>query len=371
MTNSAGVLHLVTASQRRGAEVFALDLVTALSVPRVTAGEAADHSAGSAGHRLAALTAGPQGDALGAPALGAKPFGLSTLRALRREARRSDAVVAHGSKTLPAAAVALTGAATPFVYRSIGDPLAWSGSGLRLRRTALLLGRAAKVVALWPEAADTLARLHGVPAGKLAVIPNAVPASRCPVPDDDAQLAARRKFGLPLPDQGPVVTYIGALSPEKQVATAIQAIAAVDDAHLLVVGDGPDRAELEALAQTTAPGRVTFAGVQPGPQEALAAGDVVVLPSRTEGMPGVLIEAGLSARPAVASKVGGVGQIVRHGETGMVAEPGDVGGFVEGLRKVLADPALMGEAAYQRCQANFEIGVVAEQWSDLLDGLPR
>lgn len=361
MTTSPAILHLVTASQRRGAEVFALDLVTALTAPGVSDDEPAEH-------RLAALTAGPEGDALGAPALGDKPFGLSTLRALRRQAKRANAVVAHGSKTLPAAAVALSGVRTPFVYRSIGDPLAWSGTGLRRRRTALLLGRAAKVVALWPEAADTLARLHGVPAGKLAVIPNAVPAQRCPVPDDAAQAAARERFGLPSDRQ--VVAYIGALSPEKQVATAIHAIGKVDDSHLLVVGDGPDRAELEALATTTAPGRVTFVGVQPGPQEALAAADAVILPSRTEGMPGVLIEAGLSARPAVASKVGGVGQIVRLGETGMVAEPGDVGGFVEGLRKVLADPALMGEAAYQRCRAEFEIGVVAEQWSDLLDGLP-
>jgi glycosyltransferase involved in cell wall biosynthesis len=362
MTTFLEVLHLVTASQRRGAEVFALDLVTALSAPRAPDDEPVTH-------RLAALTTGPEGDALGAPALGDKPFGLSTLRSLRRQAKQAGAVVAHGSKTLPAASVALSGVRTPFVYRSIGDPLAWSGTGMRRRRTALLLGRAAKVVALWPEAADTLARLHGVPAGKLAVIPNAVPAERCPVPDDAAQVAARQRFGLPA--EGHVVACIGALSPEKQVATAVRAIAKVDDSHLLVVGDGPDRAELEALATTVAPGRVTFVGVQPGPQQALAAADAVILTSRTEGMPGVLIEAGLSARPAVASKVGGVGQIVRHGETGMVAEPGDVGGFVEGLRKVLADPALMGEAAYQRCRANFEIGVVAEQWSDLLDGLPR
>src|SRR6266536_2882854 len=71
-------LHVVTASQRRGAETFAVDLVTAPG--------GADGS-GPAGHRLVALTDGPGGDELGVPALGTKPLGLATLRALRREAR--------------------------------------------------------------------------------------------------------------------------------------------------------------------------------------------------------------------------------------------------------------------------------------------
>ena len=355
MTHPQGALHLVTASQRRGAEVFAADLVQAL----------ADDA--SMTHRLAALTPGPQGDQIGAPALGDKPFGLATLRALRRAARDATVVVAHGSKTLPASVAALAGTATPFVYRSIGDPLAWSGSGLRRRRTALLLARAARVVALWPAAADTLARVHGVPAERIAVIPNAVPAARFPVPDTADRTAARRRFDLPA--EAPVVTCVGALSPEKQVAAAIAAVGALEGIHLLVVGDGPQRAELEARARGAAPGRVTFAGVLPGPQDALAAADAIVLPSRTEGMPAVLIEAGLSGLPAVASRVGGVAEIVRHGETGMVAEPGDVDGFTEGLRTVLAAAPTLGAAARRHCLDRFEIGVVAAQWRDLLHGL--
>jgi glycosyltransferase involved in cell wall biosynthesis len=350
MTTARGTFHLVTASQRRGAEVFAVDLVTALT-------------RGVGTHHMAALTEGPQGNDLDVPILGTSPFAPATLRALRRDAR-DQVVVAHGSKTLPACALALAGGATPFVYRSIGDPLAWSGRGLRRRRTAVLLGRAARVVALWPAAADALTGVHGVPAGKVTVIPNAVPAERCPVPDTAAQAAARRSFGLPA--EAPVVAYVGALSAEKQVDTAIAAVAALDGVHLLVVGDGPLRAELEALATTAAPGRTTFVGVQPGPQQALAAADAVVLPSRTEGMPGVLIEAGLSSRPAVASDVGGVAEIVCPGETGMLAAPGDVGGFTEGLRTVLADAPAVGAAARRHCLARFEIGVVAAQWAQLL-----
>ena len=342
-------LHVVTASQRRGAEVFAVDLVTALRAQ----GRSDD---------LVALTPGPSGDELGVPTLGATPFGLATLRALRSRAR--GAVVAHGSKTLPAAAVALAGSPVPFVYRSIGDPLAWSGSGVRRARTALLLRRAARVVALWPGAADVLTRVHGVPAAKLTVIPNGVPASRCPLADAAAQAAARRTFGLPEGEQ--VVTYLGALSAEKQVDTAIRAVAALPDVHLLVAGAGPERPTLEALAAEAAPGRVHFAGLVDGPQEALAAADVVVLPSRTEGMPGVLIEAGLTGRAAVASDVGGVSEIVRPGETGMLAAPGDVEAFTTALRTVLADAGPLGKAAHNHCLAHFDIPVVAQQWADLL-----
>jgi hypothetical protein len=108
MTKARGALHLVTADQRRGAEVFAADLVAALE------------DDASMTHRLAALTAGPSDDGVGATPLGAKPFALSTLRALRGAARDAGAVVAHGSKTLPAGVAALAGLSTPLVYRSIG-----------------------------------------------------------------------------------------------------------------------------------------------------------------------------------------------------------------------------------------------------------
>ncbi|HMG43704.1 MAG TPA: glycosyltransferase family 4 protein [Acidimicrobiales bacterium] len=351
MTEQGRCLHVVTASQRRGAEVFALDLVTELRGQGRT-------------DELVALTPGSSDGGLGVPTLGDQPYALSTLRALRAGARGRDVVVAHGSKTLLAAAVALPGLRVPFVYRSIGDPMAWSGSGVRRARTALLLRRAARVVALWPGAADVLTRVHGVPTAKLAVIPNGVPASRCPLADATAQAAARRVFGLP--DGEPVVTYLGALSPEKQVDTAIRAVAALPDVHLLVAGGGPDRAALESLAEATAPGRVHFAGPVDGPREALAAGDAVILPSRTEGMPGVLIEAGLTGRAAVASDVGGIPEIVRAGETGLLAPPGDVEAFTAALRTVLADAEPFGKAAHQHCVDHFDIAVVARHWSTLL-----
>jgi len=353
-----GSLHVITASQRRGAELAAKDLVAAL--PGATGSpEPAT---------LVALTAGPQGNPLDVAILGRRALGPGTLAALRRRAREAPVVVAHGSRTLPASVGALFGTRgrTALVYRNIGDPRVWSGQGLRRWRVARQLRRTSHVVAMWPGAAKALTEVHGLDPERITVIPNGVPASRCPVADAEARAAARQALGLP-GLATPVVAAIGALSPEKQVDTALQALAKLEDVHLLVAGDGPERPALETLAQEVAPGRVHFAGVLPGPAQALAAADVVVLTSRTEGLPGTLIEAGLAGRPAVASDVGGVSEIVRHGKTGYLVEPADAAGFVDGLHQALDAPPSMGEAARQHCLARFEIEVVAGQWAALLE----
>jgi glycosyltransferase involved in cell wall biosynthesis len=352
--------------------VFAVDLAAELAASGVPG-------------RVVALTPGEgrAGDQLPVPALGRRPMGLGTLRALRQEARSADVVVAHGSRTLDACAVALAGpgaSGTPFVYRSIGDPAAWSAAGVRRWRTALLLRRAARVAVLWPGAADTVGRLHGVPAGKIAVIPNGVPVGAHPVPGPDDRLAARADLGLPA--EAPVVACIGALSAEKRVGSVIDAVASLPGVHLLVAGGGPERAALEARAAQAvgagggAAGRVHFAGVLPGAGSALAAADVVVLASRTEGMPGVLIEAGLAARPCVATAVGGVPAVVEDGVTGVLVPP-DGAGLPAALAAALADLlaagparlASLGDAARRRCADRFSMTTVAAAWSELLTGL--
>jgi len=183
------------------------------------------------------------------------------------------------------------------------------------------------------------------------------------VPTVEDRAAARRRLGLPA--EAPVVAAVGALGPEKCVGDAVAACARLAGAHLLVAGDGPERAALERRAAALAPGRVHFAGTLPGPADALAAADVVVLASRTEGMPGVLVEAGLSGRPVVATAVGGVPEIVRDGETGVLVPPGDVAALADGLARALASRDRLGGAARRRCLAAFEIGPVADRWAAL------
>ncbi len=346
------LVHVLASADHRGAEIFATQLSDVLTARGWTS-------------RCVALTRGGQRPSLPVPALGSRALGVATLQRLRRDTR-GRVVVAHGSTTLPACAIALLGS-SPFVYRNIGDPTYWAVDGLRRTRVRVFLRRARFVVALTAAGADALHRLLGVPTSRLVVIPNGVPSERFPLTDPVRRKRARRE--LQVADGSRLVAYIGALSQEKNVSSAIDAIGLMPDVQLAIMGDGPERDLLERRAQGIAPGRVEFLPPTADPSVLLRAADTLVLPSRTEGMPAVLIEAGLTGLPVVASDVGGVGEIVRDGETGILVPPDDPEQMARGLRAVLDHPDGMGAAARAHCVAHYDLAVVASAWEQLLGRL--
>lgn len=345
------VLQVITSTARRGAEVSAIEMGTALT---------------SRGYRVHTVALAPGYDPCGVdvPSLGRTPLGIGTLRALRTEVAKVSIAVACGSRTLPACAIATPGTGTPFVYLGIGDPRHWAGSAARRLRVTLLLSRARAIVVLWPGAARALVDSHHVSPAKIRIIPNCRPAARFP-PVDDARKAAARA-GLGLDAKGGVALYVGSLGREKNVQVAIAALRQLPGVELLVVGDGPERHRLQTLAAEVAPGRVRFLGTSHEPSRIMAAADALVLPSATEGMPGVLIEAGLSALPVVATDVGGVSEIVVEGETGRLVRPGDHDALAAALRETLDHPGAMGQAARARCLARFETEAVTAVWDSFL-----
>jgi glycosyltransferase involved in cell wall biosynthesis len=348
------VLQIVTDTDRRGAQVFAVTLGGALT----TAGAVVD---------TVALAPGEVGG-LDLAVLGATRLGVTTLRALRRRARKCDVVVAHGSSTLPACAIATQGTGVPFVYRQISDSRFWARTGARRMRVRAGLGRAARVVALWSGAAETLTVEFGVPASKLRVVPNAVdPAGFAPA-DDRERAAARHAFGL---DPGrPTAGFVGALVREKGADVAIDALAHIDELQLLVAGDGDQRGALQERAARVSPGRVVFAGSVGRARDAYAAVDVVTLPSRGgDSMPAALIEAGLMAIPAVATPVEAVPEIVVPDVTGCIVRGDDPDALAAGLSTLLTDDerrARYGTAAREHCTANFTIAPIAQRWLEVL-----
>jgi len=344
------VLQVVTSTDRRGAETSAIELAGALERRGLAV-------------RTVALAPGASGG-LEVPALGRSALGVHALRALRREAQRAGVVVAHGSRTLPACAIALLGTRVPFVYRNIGDPRFWAASPLRRARTRAFLARARAVVALTAESSSILSDRYGVAPARVTVIPNGVASARHRPADSSARAAARAALGLP--NGVPVVAVIGALRPEKDVGLAIDAVACVEGAHLLVVGDGPERLAAEASAQRVAPGRVHFTGSLADPGPAFDAADVVALTSRTEGVPAVLVEAGLRAIPVVTTDVGFVRDVVAHGVTGLVVTQREPIALSVAIRRALASPDL-GVAARRRCAERFDLEPVADAWAFLLD----
>ncbi len=210
------------------------------------------------------------------------------------------------------------------------------------------------MVALTDAAAAEMERRYHVPTEKLAVIPNGASATlhRPCTPGDRA--AARGALGLA--GDATVLVVIGALSSEKGIDIAISALANVPSVQLVVVGDGPERGALEDLATSIAADRVHFTGALESPGVAFDAADLLVLPSRTEGLPGVLIEAGLRGLPSVATDVGYVRDVIIDGETGIVVRANDQAALGEGIARAL-DLRSAGEAALERCRARFELRV--------------
>ena len=127
----------------------------------------------------------------------------------------------------------------------------------------------------------------------------------------------------------------------------------------MIVGEGPDRPrleeEIEALGLS---GRVRLAGERRDVPELLAAADVFVLPSASEGLPVSVLEAMAAGLPVIASRVGGVPEQVSDGETGLLVEPGDPSDLTAALDRLIADPSLrrrLGAAGRARAEQAFDL----------------
>ena len=212
----------------------------------------------------------------------------------------------------------------------------------RRRRTAEALAAAAGVVAVSRDLRDCVVAL-GVPAERVAVIHDGVDADVFR-PGDRA--AARAAVGPPGGwPAAPVLLFVGNLVPVKGIDVLLTALASVGPARLLLVGAGPARGRLaRQAADLGLADRVTFLGSLP--QAVLPdwyrAADLFVLPSRSEGVPNVLLEAGACGTPWVASRVGGVPEIPGHASRRLVA-PGDPAALAAAIAAALAagrpDPA--------------------------------
>jgi glycosyltransferase involved in cell wall biosynthesis len=186
---------------------------------------------------------------------------------------------------------------------------------------------------------------------KAAVVWNGVPAPRLPSPDEVA--AFRARFGLT--GERVVAGAVGRLEKQKGLEYLIEAARLLAERglrpQLLLVGDGRER---EALSRQAAEAgvEVTFTGFlgEAERDAALAAIDVLVMPSIGEALPLALIEAMGAGKPVVATTVGGIPEIVQEGESGFLVPPAEAGAFADRLAPLVAEAGLRvrcGEAARQ------------------------
>ena len=148
---------------------------------------------------------------------------------------------------------------------------------------------------------------------------------------------------------------VARLDPRKGIDQALRALARVPAARLVVVGDGPERARLEALARTLGLGaRVRFAGEQRDPRPFVRGADAALCSSRQEGLSLALLEAMAHALPVVAFPVGGVPEFVRDGDTGWLAADNSVAALAAAMQAAIAVPRAELTARGARGRAEVE-----------------
>jgi glycosyltransferase involved in cell wall biosynthesis len=159
---------------------------------------------------------------------------------------------------------------------------------------------------------------------------------------DPAQAAATREQWR-IPQGRKVILIVGRLSREKDHITLLRAVHQLDspELHVVLVGEGPERgaieAELQALRMAD---RVTLTGQQKSAEPFYGIADIAVLSSLSEGSPNALLEAMAAGVPAVATRVGGIPEIVTHGESALLVEPSDITAMTGALRSLLQSPDL-------------------------------
>ncbi|WP_447972458.1 glycosyltransferase family 4 protein [Nitrospira sp. Kam-Ns4a] len=228
----------------------------------------------------------------------------------------------------------------------------------------LLARRTTWLIALTEAERDEhLARKVGCP-DRFAVIPSGIELDRF----RRATAAPRRPpRGVALPPEAIVVGSVGWLTPVKGHRVLIEAAArlhrAHDRLHLLLVGSGALRGELERLVERLGlRDRVHFLGHRDDVPACLAAMDLFVLPSLNEGMGRALVEAMAAGRPVIASRVGGVPAIVEDGRTGRLVPPGDPAALAAALDDLLRHPdraRALGEAAARAIGERFGAAAMA------------
>ena len=222
--------------------------------------------------------------------------------------------------------------------------------------------------------AEHLARRIGH-AAQYRTVPSGVPTAelRAQAPD---RAAARAALGVP--PEAFVIAGLGRLVPVKGFDVLVRALPtvlrAVPSARVLLVGDGPERAALEAQAAALHVGdRLRITGATSDVARWLAACDVLAAPSRNEGMGRALVEAMALGVPVVAAAVGGIPTVVADGESGRLVASEDAAALAEALVELGVDEALctkLGAAAVRRAEA-FSIGVANAALRAIYDELAR
>lgn len=211
----------------------------------------------------------------------------------------------------------------------------------------------------------------GVSAGHLSCETNGVDVQAF---QPQPRTAGGLRDELGIPADAPLLGFVGRLSPEKGPSVFVRAAlllhSRAPEVHFVMVGEGPLEPELRRLAELFGlQGRMHFAGLRRDMQAIYSELDVVVSSSNSEAMPLALMEAMACGLPIVATRVGGVPDLVEHGETGWLVGPGEFDDLAGRCGELVADAAMrrrMGERARQRVVERFDLSDCVERMDQLI-----
>jgi glycosyltransferase involved in cell wall biosynthesis len=236
----------------------------------------------------------------------------------------------------------------------------------QIARTARLVGNSQSVVDFYVT--------QGIPTEKTLVIRNGIPEFEPPAIDRESELAA-----LDLPPEARVVGYVGRLARQKRIKDllwAIELLHQLDErAYFVVVGDGPERGELERFAkEIRIAERVRFLGHRDDVARLLALFDVFWLASSFEGQSNSLMEAMAAGIPAVASDIPPNRELVVDGRTGYLVKAGDAAAFAQFADRILADKDLadrLSQASRERMREEFSVQRMIDAYAELYRDVVR
>jgi glycosyltransferase involved in cell wall biosynthesis len=291
---------------------------------------------------------------------------------------RADVVVCHGYKPDILGLFAARRAGVPAVAVAHG----WTAATWKVRLNEaldrLVLRGMDRVVCV-SEAQARRVRRAGVPARQLVVIRNAIDPARF----DDVDPAGRAQLRDLFPDTDPdrprlIVGSVGRLSPEKGFGVLVEAASRVmrevPDAGFIHFGDGPLRPSIQQrILALGLERRFVLAGFRADVHRAFPHFDLFALPSYTEGLPCVVLEAFAARVPVVATAVGGTPEVVADGQNGRLVPPGDPESLARRIVELLRDPArpALGERGRRLVLDRFTFEVQARAYRSLFASLPR
>jgi len=248
----------------------------------------------------------------------------------------------------------------------VADP-SWLRQAVERRTSA----RADRTVCVSRSVAEYCAARLGVATDKLVVIPNGIEAEAYA----DVQPADLGEFGLSAGRRA--IVFVGRLHRQKGLdwllSLAPRLFEQLPEHDLLLVGDGPERARLESLVRSQGQERrVYFAGRSPNIPQILRASELLILPSRWEGMPNVLLEAMAAELPVVSTRVQGVEEVLGPLAEEQSAAFGDTDGFLDRLRRLAGNRQLaagLGRQNRERVERHFSRQVMLRAYEDLYASL--